>query len=165
MNIYKKNFLLIFCIFLILGVIIQSGLCILSASQQSAEQVRNNIGANVLVKNDDAETGDIYYGKNMLSMETVLKIANLPEVTSYSPLGFSFANGTDGFKPFMTEAQADMSGFTNQFRIQGCCDISQLSEFISGDNELIQGRNLEPEDNNVAIISSEIAKQNEIQVK
>jgi ABC-type transport system, involved in lipoprotein release, permease component len=161
---YKKNTLLLFCVFLILGVIIQSGLCILSASKQSVIQVRKNIGASVLVKCDIPKTGDIYYGRNMLSMESVFRIAKLPEVIHFYPLGFSLADGMYEFKPFMTESQARMKEFTNQFRIQGCYDITQLSEFESGDNELILGRNLKSTDQDIAIINQDVAIENHINI-
>lgn len=161
---YKMNTFLLFCVFLIIGVIIQSGLSIIAASKQTADKIRKNIGANVLIKNDNPDTGDIYYGRNKLSMESVLKIAKLPEVMDYYPIGYSMANGSDHLQPFMVETQADMKEFTNQFRIQGCSDITRLVEFESGDYELFLGRNLVKLDKNAAIISYDVASANNLSI-
>jgi putative ABC transport system permease protein len=161
---YKKNTLELFCVFLILGVIIQSGLCILSASQQSVKQVRSTIGATVLVKNDNVTTGDIYYGKDLITIESMNKIAQLPDVVSYNPLGYSMGKGTNIFESYKEEAQTAKYPNSNEFRVQGCSDASLLTEFTSGDFELIKGRNIEAKDKNIAIISSEVATQNEVTV-
>lgn len=159
---YKKNTLLLLFIFMILGVIIQSGLSIFSVSLKSTAQVKKNITANILVMNDYSTTGDIYYGRNRISLKTIDKIARLPDVLSYNMIGFSLAKATNGLTPYYTENQADIIPLPNQFRIQGCNDIYSLKEFSSGDDELIYGRNIVPEDKNAAIICLDVSIQNDI---
>lgn len=161
---YRKNTLLLFCVFLIMGVIIQSGLCILSASRQSAAQLRNSIGATVLVKNDNVTSGDIYYGKNLICTESMNKVALLPEVADFNPLAYSMGKGTSIFKSYVEESQSNKFPDSNEFRIQGCYDASLLNEFISGDLELIMGRNLKKGDRRTAVISSDVASRNQVTV-
>lgn len=161
---YKKNTLLLISIYVILGILIQSGISIYSNSLQTAMQAKKNMHANIIIKNDYLLTGDAYYGKNRLPVEVIEHIKEFPEVEKCSMTSYSIACGTKDMEPYYDKnVQTDSNLFTNQFRILGCNDINSINEFKK-DNDLIKGRNINDFDRNVAIISADIAQKDNIEL-
>lgn len=162
----KRSFLVLFSVFLILSLLILTGAAALASSRRTATEVREQVGATVIVDNFNVQTTDIFYGSNLLAPETVETIAAHPLVTEYNPFVYSMAVATEDIVPVVSEVQKEKYGLSQNtwMRVEGTYELPEVADFVAGAVWLAEGRSFERDDKNVAVISADVASVSGIQV-
>jgi len=128
--------------------------------------MKESIGAWVTVNNFHTDSSDIFYGANLLTPETIEKIEEHPLVQGVNPFVYSMAMASEDIAPVVSEIQEEKfgPGKNSWMRVEGTYELGQVSEFMSGNAMLAEGRVFTHEDVGAAVISSDIALKCNISV-
>lgn len=162
----KRSCLLLIAVFFVLSLFILTGFSLRDSCRQGAQEMRETIGATVIINNYHTTSSDIFYGADLLTPETIRKIAGHPLVRGQNPFIYSMAMGTEDVKAVVSEVQAEKFGMSQNtwLRVEGTYDLHAVSEFNSGNAALADGRLFTEDDTGVALISSDMARESNIYV-
>ncbi len=165
-----KNGILLVMLFVI-GVLIISGMAILRSTDDSASSMRKTIGGSVHLSLDETNNSNWKYTQGIggtsveyigtpVTDETIREIMQIEGITGYNAVG-------DG-SIFAIDFNL-IEGFTfgegsNYTRIPSVTNSEKFNYFIRGAFALKEGRHIQESDNHVALISSELAEQNGLQL-
>lgn len=160
---HGRNTLLLFTVFLALAVLILSGFSMLAACRQEERALRESVGATVTVNNYHVLDGDVYYGSNQMSQESVDRMAALEMVSGCNPYSYSLVRKTEDIQPIVTPEQDEMSiQESNWLRVEGTWDVETAAEFVAGTYELLEGRLFDSGDGYSAVVSNDVAQKSGI---
>lgn len=158
----KKTTLLTILMFFVLGVLVLSGLCIQNASQQSVQQIQQDVGAEIVVSNVMPYYAD--YGINGLTLSTVEISSGLTAIvgTDYS----SELEALPGdFEPIWSEEQKELYNDTiDSILVAGESNTSVASDFDDGTAILSAGRHIVKSDRSAALVHAALAEHNGLDI-
>ena len=157
----KKNTLLTMLMFFVLGTLVLSGLCIQNASQQSVQQIQQDVGAEIVISNAVSETGT--YGINGLTLSTVEIASGLTGITSveYSSLIEAIP---DDFEVIWSEEQKERYGGFGSILVAGEGNTVAAEAFAEGTSTLSAGRHITKTDKGAALIHATLAEHNGLDI-
>ena len=158
----KKNTLLTILMFFVLGTLVLSGLCIQSASQQSVQQIQQDVGAEIVISNVMPYYAD--YGVNGLTLSTVEIASGLTGVT-----GIEYSSEVESrhvdFDPIWTEEESELYVETAPtILVAGEGNTVAAEDFTEGTAVLSAGRHIVKTDKNVALIHATLAEHNGLDI-
>ena len=157
----KKNTLLTMLMFFVLGTLVLSGLCIQNASQQSVQQIQQDVGAEIVISNAVSETGP--YGINGLTLSTVQIASGLTGITSveYSSLIEAIP---DDFEVIWSEEQKERYGGFGSILVAGEGNTVAAEDFAEGISVVSSGRHIVKTDKSAALIHATLAEHNGLDI-
>lgn len=158
----KKNTLLMLLMFFVLGTLVLAGLCIQNASQQSVQQIQQDVGAEIVISNVMPYFAD--YGINGLTMSTVEIASGLSGVTSLEYSSEVEARHVD-FDPIWSEEQSELYAETAPtVLVAGEGNSAAAVAFTDGTAALSTGRHINKSDKHMALIHATLAAHNGLDV-
>lgn len=167
-----KSFTL-FIILLMISTFVLTALSLSKASIQAQEDLRKSLGGNFILgfnyqednpylKVEEIEGGMIMYSSQQITPSLVKQIREINGVnqccaTVDTLMPFLRFNLFEGTTPIQKE-------YENYTKVIGTWKSEELSYFTSGKIKLIEGRHLQPEDENKGIISKDLADKNGIKI-
>lgn len=163
---YKKNTLLLLCVFFLLSALILYSVAILVLCRSQAGKLGDEIGGTVTVYNFDTSSYDVYYGANLISKESAQEMTNHPDVQKWDAMIYSMGAETEDVQAYATDWQKENFKDTTQFsfRVEGYTDMTMQLDYILGSLRMLEGRIIAQGDSYMAVISSEIAELNDLSV-
>ncbi|MEY8311404.1 FtsX-like permease family protein [Oscillospiraceae bacterium 42-9] len=150
--------LTLFLLFLLITLFCTMSFAVLDAVQSAASRLRETVGASFTLRGKPLEIDTDSNGYSMefaaISPQDIQKIAGNPEIKSYNAQSTTSATA-DGFIYPSGMPSGPVSENT---------ESAWNHNFTNGILTLAEGRHITPKDENVAIISREIAKENSLKV-
>lgn len=159
---HKKNTFLLFGIFLILSTLILSGLCIRYACEQTAEQIRRGIGAEILMTNSKLSSSEVR-GQNAIPLEKVMMIDDFSEINggNYHVLSAAFPVS---FLAVISEEQQKVYSNDATLMVYGDTRTASNQKFAQGMISLASDQSDNVLSANEAIISKTLAGKNNLDI-
>lgn len=108
----KRSCLLLMAVFFVLSLFILTGFSLRDSCRQGAQEMRETIGATVIINNYNTPSSDIFYGADLLTPEAIQKIAAHPLVRGQNPFVYSMAMGTEDVRAVVSEVQEEKFGIS-----------------------------------------------------
>ena len=166
-----KKTMLIFCLLLSITTLVLSGLAIVDAQEEQAEEVRGTTGASFTVERNvstggwSSGSGGSYSTQEYLTADMMEKIAEVDGIKGYNAsirtilcLSDSNGNWLEQMNP-TGHAMVDC-----QFYSYGCINSEYHSLFLSGALVMCEGRGIDTSIDNGIIISKEMAEKHGLKV-
>lgn len=158
----KKNTLLMLLMFFVLGTLVLAGLCIQSASQQSVQQIQQDVGAEIVISNVMPYYAD--YGINGLTLSTVEIASGLTGVTNIEYSSEVEARHVD-FDPIWSEEQSELYAETSPtILVAGEGNSAAAAAFTDGTAVLSAGRHIVKTDKHAALVHATLAEHNGLDI-
>ena len=150
--------LTLFLLFLLVTVFITMSFSVLSAVQSTASRLRETVGASFTLRGKPLELdtdGDDYAMKFAeIPPQDVQQIASLPEIRAYNAQR-TISTTADGFIYPSGMPSGQVSGNT---------ESAWNTNFTNGVLRLAEGRHISKKDKNAALVSRELAEENDLQI-
>ena len=150
--------LTLFLLFLLVTVFITLSFTVLSAVQTAAANLRETVGASFTLRGKplELETDGNDYAMNFapISMQDIRQIADTPNIKAYNAQQTTLATADSFIYP---------SGMPSG-PISANTESAWNQNFTSGILTLAEGRHITEDDERVALVSRELAEENDLQV-
>lgn len=158
----KKNTLLMLLMFFVLGTLVLAGLCIQNASQQSVQQIQQDVGAEIVISNVMPHYAD--YGPNGLTLSTVEIASGLTGIT-----GTEYSSELEAlpgdFEPIWDEEQKALyNDSIDSILVAGEGNTAAAEAFTAGTSVLSEGRHIVKTDKSMALIHATLAEKNGLHI-
>lgn len=158
----KKNTLLMLLMFFVLGTLVLAGLCIQNASQQSVQQIQQDVGAEIVISNVMPYYAD--YGINGLTLSTVEIASGLTGVTNIEYSSEVEARHVD-FDPIWREEERELyAENAPTILVAGEGNSAAAEAFTDGTAVLSAGRHITKLDKHMALIHATLAEHNGLDI-
>lgn len=148
--------------FFVLGTLVLAGLCIQNASQQSVQQIQQDVGAEIVISNVMPYYAD--YGINGLTLSTVEIASGLTGVTAVEYSSEVEARHVD-FDPIWSEEQRELYAENAPTILAAGEGNSAAAEaFTDGTAVLSAGRHITKLDKHMALIHATLAEHNGLDI-
>ncbi len=163
----QKREKILFLVLSILSTFVLSGLSILSAVQQSALNLRQSVGGSIhLIRDEDNSRNWTYqqapggtlvgYTGSPITDHEIEKIMQVEGINAYNGVG----DGSVFARDFSFISGIQFSERSDYSRLPSVTNSEYYKYFQRGVFQLIEGRHISPEDNNVVLISTALAEKN-----
>lgn len=159
---HKKNTILTLAIFTILSTLILSGICIYSAGEQSARNIRQNIGASITANCNYSYSDDIK-GKNAITGKRVSEIASLDEV-KFTSVNIESNAKSDDLSAIISVEQQNEYNDSAPFYVFGDSYTLDNKLFSKEGYSIAEGAVIENDAEESAIIHIGLAEQNKLKI-
>lgn len=158
----KKNTMLMLLMFFVLGTLVLAGLCIQNASQQSVQQIQQDVGAEIVISNVMPYYAD--YGVNGLTLSTVEIASGLTGVTNIEYSSEVEARHVD-FDPIWREEERELyAENATTVLAAGEGNTAAAGAFTGGTAVLSAGRHIVKTDKHAALVHATLAEHNGLDV-
>lgn len=169
----KGKSILLFVILLVMATFVLTALALGNASQSAQRDLRKSLGGTFLVgfdyteknpylKVENVDGGTLIYSTQQISPELVEQIRGIDGVDGCSATVESLAV-FPAMKLFAGNIPIEEE-FRKSSKILGTWKSEELTRFTSGQLTLIEGRHIEPDDQNKGMISKDLAEKNGLSI-
>lgn len=169
----KGKSILLFVILLVMATFVLTALALGNASQSAQRDLRKSLGGTFLVgfdyteknpylKVENVDGGTLIYSTQQISPELVEQIRGIDGVDGCSATVESLAVFPT-MKLFTGNIPIEEE-FRKSSKILGTWKSEELTRFTSGQLTLIEGRHIEPDDQNKGMISKDLAEKNGLSI-
>ena len=169
----KGKSILLFVILLVMATFVLTALALGNASQSAQRDLRKSLGGTFLVgfdyteknpylKVENVDGGTLIYSTQQISPELVEQIRGIDGVDGCSATVESLAVFPT-MKLFAGNIPIEEE-FRKSSKILGTWKSEELTRFTSGQLTLIEGRHIEPDDQNKGMISKDLAEKNGLSI-
>lgn len=169
----KGKSILLFVILLVMATFVLTALALGNASQSAQRDLRKSLGGTFLVgfdyteknpylKVENVDGGTLIYSTQQISPELVEQIRGIDGVDGCSATVESLAVFPT-MKLFTGNIPIEEE-FRKSSKILGTWKSEELTRFNSGQLTLIEGRHIEPDDQNKGMISKDLAEKNGLSI-
>ena len=169
----KGKSILLFVILLVMATFVLTALALGNASQSAQRDLRKSLGGtfrvgfdytekNPYLKVENVDGGTLIYSTQQISPELVEQIRGIDGVDGCSATVESLAVFPT-MKLFTGNIPIEEE-FRNSSKILGTWKSEELTRFNSGQLTLIEGRHIEPDDQNKGMISKDLAEKNGLSI-
>ena len=169
----KGKSILLFVILLVMATFVLTALALGNASQSAQRDLRKSLGGTFLVgfdyteknpylKVENVDGGTLIYSTQQISPELVEQIRGIDGVDGCSATVESLAVFPT-MKLFAGNIPIEEE-FRKSSKILGTWKSEELTRFTSGQLTLMEGRHIEPDDQNKGMISKDLAEKNGLSI-
>ena len=169
----KGKSILLFVILLVMATFVLTALALGNASQSAQRDLRKSLGGtfrvgfdytekNPYLKVENVDGGTLIYSTQQISPELVEQIRGIDGVDGCSATVESLAV-FPAMKLFAGNIPIEEE-FRKSSKILGTWKSEELTRFNSGQLTLIEGRHIEPDDQNKGMISKDLAEKNGLSI-
>lgn len=163
----KGKSIILFTMIFILGNVIAGAVAIKQSTINVEKKVKEQVGATAQLNVDYDNIMSTDTVVKNLTEEQVEKIGNLPMVKEYEYSMSSYMN-TKNFKAYSPSFDSDAISVNDQYLILNGTNLTTPLDFSRGGAEITSGRTFTEDElserKNVAMISEELAKKNDLAV-
>lgn len=155
-----KKTLLIFCLLLSITTLVLSGLAIVDAQEEQAEEVRGTTGASFTVERDISTGGwtSGYSTQEFMTDDMIKEIAAVDGIAGYDASLITLP------RFFNDKGEAFVTVENFSYYCYGSYNSQYHELFLSGRFELVEGKHITDDMSNGVIISKELADRNNLKV-
>ena len=155
-----KKTLLIFCLLLSITTLVLSGLAIVDAQEEQAEEVRGTTGASFTVERDISTGGwtSGYSTQEFMTDDMIKEIAAVDSIAGYDASLITLP------RFFNDKGEAFVTVENFSYYCYGSYNSQYHELFLSGRFELVEGKHITDDMSNGVIISKELADRNNLKV-
>lgn len=169
----KGKSILLFVILLVMATFVLTALALGNASQSAQRDLRKSLGGtfrvgfdytekNPYLKVENVDGGTLIYSTQQISPELVEQIRGIDGVDGCSATVESLAV-FPAMKLFAGNIPIEEE-FRKSSKILGTWKSEELTRFTSGQLTLMEGRHIEPDDQNKGMISKDLAEKNGLSI-
>lgn len=155
-----KKTLLIFCLLLSITTLVLSGLAIVDAQEEQAEEVRGTTGASFTVERDISTGGwtSGYSTQEFMTDDMIKEIAAVDGIAGYDASLITLP------RFFNDKGEAFVTVENFSYYCYGSYNSQYHELFLSGRFKLVEGKHITDDMSNGVIISKELADRNNLKV-
>lgn len=162
----KGKALLLFFLFFFLSILLLVGVSVLSGTHQAAKDLRSNIGAAFYIRPYEKweyENGQLSStGTPIMTQQAIRDVlaAAGGEVKAYNTEHYGYVKS----EAIEFLAGAGHSAESNMGKVTAVRSSKLTDVFLNGEYTLLEGRHIDPDDENKILISRELAEENQLNV-